>query len=132
MKNNTIIAFFLLAVLTMACKKQAGTGGSAKVTGSVWVQEWNNSFDVLETEYAGADEDLFLVYGDNAGYDDKITTDYNGKFEIKYLQKGKYKLYTYSKDSTFGSASGRVAMVREFEIKENKSNTELPKFVIFK
>lgn len=115
-----------------SCKKEAGEGGTASITGSVWVKDYNSTFSVLEGEYAGADEDVYIVYGDNtAGYDDKVSCDYNGKFTFNFLRSGKYTVYIYSKDSTLQSPSGDVTLIQEIEITKKKEVMELPQFVIF-
>lgn len=86
----------------------------------------------LKTEkYAGYDEDVYILYGDAVSYSNKTKANYNGEFEFKYLRKGKYKIYVYSKDNTLQSKSGDVAVIKEIEITENKQTKELEQITIY-
>lgn len=115
-----------------SCEKQAGEGGNCKITGTVWVRNYNSTFTQLISEYPAADEDIYIVYGDHSGYDDKISTDYKGDFEFHYLRPGNYTVYLYSRDSTLQSASGKTAVIRDVEISKNKTEVVLPEIVIYK
>lgn len=114
------------------CKKAPGEGGKTTLKGKIWVEDWNSGFTVKNGEYAGTDEDVFIIYGDNVSYNDKTRANYNGEFEFKYLRKGKYKIYVYSKDKSLQSASGDVAIVKEVELSGKKQTTALEQIVIYK
>jgi len=137
MRNNLAAWFKItllfagLIMIVPSCKKTAGEGGKASIKGKVWVENWNASFTVLNGEYAGADVDVFIIYGDETNYGDKQSTNYNGEFEFKYLRKGKYKVYVYSQDKTFTSQSGDTVVVKEIEIKDKKEKADLGTITIF-
>lgn len=126
------IVFSLMIVLFQGCKKEPGEGGNATIKGSVWVKDYNSTYTLLQGEYAGADEDIYLIYGDEAGYGDKVSADYKGCFSFKYLRPGKYTVYVYSKDSSLQTVSGEVAIVSEVEINKRNETIELPQIVIIK
>ncbi|MCG9879090.1 MAG: hypothetical protein MH472_00685 [Bacteroidia bacterium] len=129
---NKILALIAFLILTQfSCKKPEGEGGSASIKGKVWIQKYNGTFSRLEAEYAGADEWVYIIYGNETSYGDRIRTNYNGEFEFRFLRKGNYKLYAYSKDSTFKSPSGIVAVVKEVEIKERKETVDAGQITIF-
>jgi len=95
-----------MAAIT-ACTKDAGEGGTSTITGKVTVYNYNdNAFTYLEDTFPSVDEDVFIIYGDESTtFDDDVKTSYDGTYEFKYLQKGKYRIFAYSEDST-GRASG--------------------------
>jgi hypothetical protein len=136
MKNQTLTRFTLLIMvcisLLTACKKSAGEGGKSTVKGKIQVEDWNGAFTVKNGEYAGADEDVYIIYGDNVSYNDKTKANYTGEFEFKYLRKGKYKIYVYSKDKSLQSTSGNVSIVKEIELTGKKQTTTLETIVIYK
>jgi hypothetical protein len=135
MKNQfKLIALFLIILgsLVLSCKKPAGEGGKASIKGSLWAEDWNGSFTVKNGEYAAYDEDVYIIYGDDVDYSDKTKSNYNGEFEFKYLRKGKYKIYVYSKDKTLTSPSGDVSIVQEVEITEKKQVLTIDKITIYK
>ncbi len=130
--KSILILSLLSALVIQSCEKDPGEGGTATVTGSVWVRDYNSTFTQLTGEYAGADEDVYIVYGDNVGYDDKTSTDYNGQYSFKYLRPGKYTIYVFSRDSSLTSVSGDVSVVKHFEITKRGESVEIPQFIIFK
>ncbi|MBP9198012.1 MAG: hypothetical protein KBF35_10115 [Saprospiraceae bacterium] len=101
-----VVISFLMAAIT-ACTKDAGEGGTSTITGKVTVYNYNdNAFTYLEDTFPSVDEDVFIIYGDESTtFDDDVKTSYDGTYEFKYLQKGKYRIFAYSEDST-GRASG--------------------------
>ncbi|HQQ94630.1 MAG TPA: hypothetical protein PLQ93_08760 [Bacteroidia bacterium] len=124
----------LLAVELMqfsACKKAPGEGGKASIHGKIWVEDWNAAFTIKNGEYAGYDRDVYIVYGDVSGYSDRIKADYKGEFEFRYLRKGNYTVYVYSKDSSLNSKSGDTAFVQKLEISSKKQNLTLNTFTVF-
>jgi len=118
-------------MLFVSCEKPAGEGGTATVNGTVWVKNYNSTFTQLTGEYAAADEDVYIVYGDHVGYDDKTSTDYNGSFSFRYLRPGNYTVYVYSKDSTLTSVSGEIAVIQQFQVTQRGQVVDLPRFTIF-
>lgn len=126
-----LILFITLATVLFACKKAPGEGGKATINGSIWVEDWNGAFTIKNGEYAGYDRDVYIIYGDAGGYSDRTRTNYNGEFEFRYLRKGKYKIYVYSKDNTLTSQSGDTSFVKELEIIENKQELTTEQFIIY-
>ena len=103
-KNLMKLGFVLLFVVNLiSCKKEAGEGGTSTIKGKIWVEDWNNAFTIKNGEYAGYDQDVYILYGDAVSYSEKTKANYNGEFEFKYLRKGKYKIYVYSKNNTLQS-----------------------------
>lgn len=132
MKKIAITSIILLSLLVNACKKTAGEGGQASIKGKVWVEDWNTGFTIKNGEYAGADEDVYIIYGDQVSYGDKVKSSYNGEFEFKYLRTGKYKVYVYSKDKSLRSLSGDTAFVKEITIGSKKQTVTVETFTIYK
>lgn len=118
MKNISIIKILVSLVFILvfiSCEKDAGEGGNSSIYGKVWVRDYNANFTLLQYWYYGQDEDVFIIYGNNKSYSDKISTNFDGTFEFRYLRPGKYRIYSYSKDSTMVS-SALVANGKEIEI----------------
>ncbi|MFL5752260.1 MAG: hypothetical protein ACJ76F_02545 [Bacteroidia bacterium] len=120
--KKTFLACLLLALAFLfSCKKPAGSGGNASIKGKVWVEDWDKYFTAINYEYPGSDEDVYIIYGEDTSYGDRIKTNYNGEFEFKYLRKGKYRVYVYSSQAqTATDPSAQQAKVIEVEITKNK------------
>ncbi|MCE3225846.1 MAG: hypothetical protein K0S32_397 [Bacteroidetes bacterium] len=124
---------FLVAIIPgfFSCKKTAGEGGNSSIRGSILIEDWNAAFTVKQREYPAADADVYIIYGDNVSYDDRTRANYNGEFEFRYLRKGKYKIYVYSKDKTLQSVSGDVAIVKDVEITDKKQTVTTDQFTVY-
>ena len=118
---------FLAAVFMMACEKEPGEGGDSSIHGYVHVTDYNASFIFVQGEYDGADRYVYIIYGDDISYGDRIKTGPDGKFEFKYLRKGKYKVYVYSKDSTLAGIS---VVSKDIEITAKKQKVDAGTFEI--
>ena len=127
------INLFLLFVLLnfWSCKKTAGEGGNSSIKGKVLTEEWNKTFTVKNFEYPGADEYVYIIYGDDVSYGDRIKTSYDGAFEFKYLRPGNYKVYVYSQQyQTSTNQSPFTPVLKEVEITKKKEVLDLGTLVI--
>lgn len=126
-----IILLFCLVLFITSCKKEAGEGGNSSIKGRIWVKDYNATFTTLNAEYAGADEDVYIIYGNNTSYGDKIKASPDGSFEFKYLRKGDYTIYVYSKDKTLTSPSGKVTMTVNATISKKKEVVDAGTITIY-
>lgn len=133
MRNTFIWIFYLLPILLfVACSKSAGEGGSSSIKGQVWVKDINSTFQI-QSEYNGYDEDVFIIYGDDVSFSDRIRSSYDGAFEFKFLRPGKYKLFMYSEDSVAPASNPNVVtLIKEIEIKEKKQQVDAGTFNVYK
>jgi hypothetical protein len=109
--KRIIVLLICVSLAASSCQKGPGEGGKSKITGTVWVENYNTlnsptDVYVLKGEYPGADEDVFLVFGDDISYGLKTKAGPTGQFEFDYLRPGKYTVYVQSKDTTRTSISG--------------------------
>lgn len=72
--------------------------GISKLIVDVTVQGRNK---ITVQNGAFADEDVYIVYGDDDDiFDDNTKTNYDGTFKFTNLRKGAYKVFAYSKDES--------------------------------
>jgi len=126
-----IIAGIILSVSVSSCSKEAGEDGNSSIYGKVYVKDYNATFTVLQEEYYGPDIDVYIIYGDDKSYGDRIKTSYDGTYEFKYLRPGAYHVYAYSKDSTL-QTNASVPAIKDVEITKKRQEVEAPEIVIFK
>lgn len=129
-----IICSFLLALT--ACRKDPGIGGDAKVYGKIYYKHYNSTFTTLINEGYLSDTYVYIVFGENVNYGQRIKTNYKGEFEFKYLYKGDYKIYSYGLDSA-AMVNGQLpisekASVVNFEITDRKQELVLENLNVFK
>jgi hypothetical protein len=133
MERKIIIASLLIILpgfLLLSCKKEAGVGGNATIYGKVYAKVYNSTFTQLLEEYYAPDTWVYVVYGDDRDYGDKVKTNYNGTYEFKYLRPGSYRVYSFSKDSALQTGA-KVGVIKDVEISKNKETIEVPDIIIF-
>jgi hypothetical protein len=132
-KRFTTVVSLLLLVLVTGCSKPEGQGGDASIRGAVWVEDWDTNFNLLLYQYLGVDEYVYIIYGDDVSYGDRVKTNYLGQYEFKYLRKGHYKIYVFSdKKQTVASPSKQEAIIAEVEIGSRKQTFEVDTLTIKK
>jgi len=132
---NKYFPVFLLVLLTMlffSCSKEAGEGGNSTIYGKVITHNYNSEFTTLRGIYPAADEDVYIIYGDDRSYSERVRTNYDGIYEFKYLRKGDYTIYVYSKDSTLTLVSEMYAVIQKVKIDENRQTIQVPDMKIFR
>jgi len=92
----------------VGCAKPEGEGGNASISGKVNLEFYNATFTIIGYDGPAQDYEVFIVYGDDFSFSDKITTDYEGEYEFKFLRPGEYTVYVYSKDDSFEAINGQA------------------------
>ncbi len=128
-KKSVAMAFAVGAIMTVSlmssCKKPEGVGGDASIRGTVWVEDWDKNFLLKMYEYPGADEYVYIVYGDDISYGDRVKAGPDGSFEFKYLRTGHYKVYAYSdQKQTATTPSPIEAKIVEVDISGRKQTVD--------
>lgn len=133
-KTNKKYSLFILGLtavvmsLSSSCKKDAGEGGLASISGKVYGYDINSAGIVTDSGYVG-DVQVYISYGDHTYVDDNVRTSYTGEYSFQGLQKGKYTIFTYSECDTCNF--NQTSIVQKFEITSSKQDGELPDFVIY-
>jgi hypothetical protein len=138
-KSLSLICTSLVVLLVSGCKKEEGEGGTSTITGKIIVHDFDQGFQnpTPKLIYPASDEKAYIIYGeDKTAYDDDYNTSYDGTYEFKHLQKGKYKIFAYSKDST-GAKVGlvnfdapKIPVIVNVEITSNGSTVTVPDIII--
>lgn len=128
-----ILSSILIIVCTFvfsSCEKLPGEGGTSIIYGKVYASDYNNSGE-LQGEFYIADEDVFIIYGDEDNYyDDSYKTSFDGSFRFQYLRKGTYTVFVYSDCDTCESETETLSQT--VEITENNQDIVLDDFEIVK
>jgi hypothetical protein len=132
--KNILFVIFTISLLS-SCKKEAGEGGLASIKGKVQTDLRLVPSNPVTFQYSrpGVDEEVYIIYGDNTGPDDRVWTNYKGEFEFRNLRPGDYKIYVYSRDTT-GSAQvnmQRMPIVREVKIEDRKGEVDAGTITIY-
>ena len=127
--------FFCAALVLTSCEKPAGEGGNSSIRGKVMKEYRLVLTNPSTAQYTvpAADENVFIIYGDEVGVGDNIETNYEGEYEFKYLRPGKYTIYTYSEDTTGTNQfdPNRMPIIEEVEINDKGETVEVPTMTIY-
>ena len=118
--------FSVLAIIS-ACQKGSGEGGTSTIRGKVFVMNYNNSGQFVDSFYAQA-EHVYIIYGDAGYFGNDIKTSYDGTYEFPYLRKGSYTIFAYSRCDT--CVGGQQPVFLNTEISKNNSIVTLSDLVI--
>src|SRR3954466_14512838 len=94
-----IVALGLLFNLN-ACKKPAGPGGKASVKGKVYAYDFDNTQRYLLSKGYSAGEKVYICYGQNTAIGNDVRTSSDGTFQFLFLNKGHYKVFVNSLDTS--------------------------------
>lgn len=127
---NKIVSIAVLILsfsLLNSCKKVEGEGGSSTIKGRIMVTNYNAGGTIVEGNYPGADQDVYIVYGEgNTVSNDRVKSSYDGTFEFKYLQKGDYTIYVYEDVlPELSSAAKEKVKLISAKIEDKKSIVDL-------
>lgn len=96
-KNETVDLGELIRINSIAYNE-----GSAKIKGRVFLINYLNSSTypnlIVKDTSLALDQEIYLIFGNHASYDDRIRTNYDGSFFFGNLIKGNYKVFLYSED----------------------------------
>lgn len=123
-----------MLILFFSCTRTSGEGGVTTVIGMVEVEQRVVITNPLNAIVApAADEDVYIVYGDRVGPDDRVQTNYDGEFAFYGLRPGDYHIYVYSEDTLppFNNAPD-VAITLDFTIDKGDEQVDLGTIRIFK
>ena len=98
MKKILSILLIAVTLITTSCKKPAGSGGNSTISGKVHTTNYNSTYTVVNSTYMSPDQDVYIIYGDDATYGARTKTGPDGVYDFQYLRPGSYRLYVYSKD----------------------------------
>lgn len=131
MKKINILLLSLVALFSFSCVNDEGEGGISVVEGKVFkVMHYNNIYSFETDTFPAAKEDVYITYGDQPIYGDKMETGYDGYFRFQFLTKGTYKVFAYSsfpdghKEAVIDTvtvAYGKTATTQNIYIHEGKS-----------
>jgi hypothetical protein len=119
--RNPLLLVATVCMLTAfsSCTKEAGPGGTSTITGKIVVDNVNGS-GISQAIYDGAEERVYITYGDNEVYDDDTRTGPDGRFKFDYLHPGSYKVFVYSDCLTCDSGTEAVEVAVEIADKDSE------------
>lgn len=131
-KTLTFLLAIFFGITILSCSKEAGEGGNSTIYGKIIAYNYNAEFTNLRGIYPAADEDVYIIYGDDRSFSQRARSNYQGIYEFKYLRPGNYTIYAYSKDSTLTMASEMYAVILKVKIDDKRQTVQAEDLKIFR
>lgn len=121
-----------MTAILFSCEKPPGPGGKATVKGKVYATDWDNTQRYVISRGYAVDERVYIIYGSGNVVGNDVRTGPDGSFEFRYLNKGHYKVYVNSLDTTinFKGNDTYTSVIQEFDINGADETKTLPDFKI--
>ncbi len=113
------LVLLCIVLFVISCSKE-GVGGNGKIKGFV-SKEIVNQNDVGVDTVPASSKNVFIIYGDESYFNDKVVADVDGYFEFDFLKKGDYTIYSNSDCAS--CSSGKETVTKSVEI-ESKDDVE--------
>jgi hypothetical protein len=132
------VCVFAACIMLGSCKDTAGEGGDARIMGKVYAHKYNASFTYKFGSYYEPDQKVYLVYDNDLTASDNVDTNFDGTYEFRFLRRGKYRVYVYSKDSTGAYQlkadvnAPKIPVIKNVEITKKKQTVVVPDIEILK
>jgi hypothetical protein len=128
------VAAVLLFLPFVACEKPAGPGGKATVTGKVYAYDFDNTQRYLLSKGYSSGDKVFICYGNSTAIGNDVVTSSDGSFEFRYLNKGHYKVFVNSLDTSIKVKGNdtEFPVIKEFDITGTSQEITLEDFIINK
>lgn len=126
------IFLVFLGMLAFSCKKEEGVGGTSSIKGKVIIRQYNANFTELTEQYYAPDEDVFIIYGNDDVYGDKVTTNYDGTYEFEFLREGDYTVFAYSEDSANYPTKHMIPVIMHVRVSGKKETVQANDIVILR
>jgi hypothetical protein len=129
-KFTVRIVLGILVLSIYSCSKGPGPGGDATISGKLLVQSYNSNCTIKQAEFYGVDEDVYLIYGDDPSYSERVRTGPDGVFWFPYLRKGTYTVYAVTESCTV--LSGDSIISKTIEISDRKETVITEDIVVIR
>jgi len=130
-KSYFILIICLVSLVMFSCIDEEGEGGISVIEGKIYkIVHPDDVYSFKADTFPASKEDVYIVYGDEPIYGDKMETGNDGFFRFKYLTKGTYNIYAYNTTpdgrktaviDTVTVGSGKTITVDNIYIHEGKS-----------
>ena len=133
-KHTQPLILIILFTFVIACKKPAGPGGKAIIKGKVYSYDFDNTYRYLISKGYISGEKVYIMYGSYDYVGNKIETAPDGSFEFRFMNKGHYKVFANSVDTSYKIKGNNtpIAVIREFDITKTGQTITLDDIIINK
>jgi hypothetical protein len=117
-----------------SCKKPEGPGGKSTAKGKVFAYDFDNTQKYLLSKGYSVGERVYICYGNSNTIGNDVRTSTDGSYEFKFLNKGHYKIFVTSLDTSIKVKGDDTEkpVIKEFEIKKDGETVTLDDIIINK
>jgi len=126
--------FALYLIPLIGCEKDPGEGGTATITGKIFVYDVDDDTGILQDSFYAQNLNVNIIYGEGTIPDDDIRTGFDGTYEFNYLHKGQYIVFAYSEcDNNLPECpSGEEPVMDTIQITQKGETYEVPTITVIR
>jgi hypothetical protein len=118
---KTVILISLIFAIH-SCTKPAGPGGKAVIKGKLYAKNFD-SYNVTQiSQYYIAGENVYISYGSSEAVGNDVKSSVDGTFQFLYLNKGHYKIFANSRDTSIKVKNSKKTIPVVVEVDINSTN----------
>jgi hypothetical protein len=129
--RNLLPYLCVFGLILSSCSKDPGEGGGGVIKGKLLSKNVRDKDAAIKEDDGEPDENVYIAYGDKTVPDDDVKTAPDGSFEFKYLRKGTYTIFAYSKDPDHPYSDKEIAVIKKVDL-GNKDEVNITDFVVYK
>ena len=125
--------FALYLIPLIGCEKDPGEGGTATVTGKIYVMNFDDDDGTtLINEYFAQNRQVYIIYDEGTIPDDDVRTGFDGSYEFNFLHKGQYIIYAFSECTVdpLSCPSGEIPVMDTIQITQKGETYEVPTITV--
>jgi len=126
--NNSTVTLADIEIIEK-CDYDDGTGS---ITGKIYILDYNAEGTAIIENYYGADEDVFILYGDDPYSFDDVKTFHDGTFRFSNLVRGIYTVYALSRNPDDKTSRKLIPMSITDTIEYDYEDIDVGEIVILK
>jgi hypothetical protein len=126
-RRISMLAGLLALLMLWSCEKPPGPGGKATIKGRVYARDWDNTQRYEVSKGYSAGERVYICYGSSNIPGNDTRTGIDGTFEFRYLNKGHYKIFVNSLDTTviLKGNDTEIPVVKEVDITGDRQTADV-------
>jgi hypothetical protein len=131
LKSLILLAWMLIAC---SCEKPAGPGGTAAIKGKVFAKNFDMYAMNVISEYYIPGESVYICYGTDNAVRNNVKTSTDGSFQFLFLNKGHYKIFATSRDTSIHVKNSKktIPVIVELDISGITQTVNLSDIIINK
>lgn len=132
LNKSLVLSALILAIgACQSCKKPPGPGGRATIKGTVFKKDFDSQYRYQISSGPASGQKVNIIYGSTV-VGKNVTTDEKGNFEFRFLNRGHYRVFVNSIDTSYKMKGNKtnIPVIRNVDITNTKQVVTVDPIII--